>query len=486
MAQKPAELQRIAHAAADRRDQADRRGLLIDHADRHLVRDDAADRGGGGVAGDGDHVQSHRTYAGHRLQLFQRQRPLLHGMDHSLVLAHRDERAGKAAHIGRRHDAPLLDLIVEERQRGGGAGRARGLKADLLKDLRHRVADGRRRGERQVDDAKGDAEAAGGLLRHELPHARDLESGLFDRLAEHFKVLSAHLLQGGLHHARSGNADVDHRVRFGHAVERTRHKGVVVRRVAEHDELGAAQAAVFPGRLRGLADRLAHQADGVHVDAGPGGAHVDGAADDLRAGKRRGDRADEQLVRLCHSLGYKGRVTADKARAHFFRGPVEGLRDRHEILGAFARGGADQGDGRYGYALVHDRNAVIRLDLLRGPDEVPGLRCDPVVDLPVQAVKIRIHAVQKADAQRDRAHVQVRLLDHLICFGNFINIDHSGIPRTSDPVHHIEDIFVLAVDHDADRLSEHIQLGRKLARRFVAPRGIRDHHHMEVALQDRL
>ena len=43
--------------------------LGVDDADRALVGDDAGDRLGGRVAGDGDHVEADRAHAGHRLEL---------------------------------------------------------------------------------------------------------------------------------------------------------------------------------------------------------------------------------------------------------------------------------------------------------------------------------------------------------------------------------------------------------------------------------
>ena len=85
--------------------------------------------------------------------------------------------------------------------------------------------------------------------------------------------------------AGAGDADVYDRVRLADAVEGAGHEGVVLDGVAEDDELGAAEAALRGGELRGLLDDAAHEGDGVHVYAGLGGADVDGGADQLRLGQ---------------------------------------------------------------------------------------------------------------------------------------------------------------------------------------------------------
>ena len=112
-AQQAAELHRVAHLLAGGGDQADRRGLGVDHPDGCLVRDDGGERLGGGVAGDGDHIQAHGAHAGHGLQLIQAQGALGCGGDHALVLADGDEGTGEAADMVGRHHAALFHRVVE-------------------------------------------------------------------------------------------------------------------------------------------------------------------------------------------------------------------------------------------------------------------------------------------------------------------------------------------------------------------------------------
>ena len=56
------------------------------------------------------------------------------------------------------------------------------------------------------------------------------------------KGCALHRLQGVIHHAGAGNAHVDDAFRLAHAVEGAGHEGVVLHGVAEHHQLGAAQA----------------------------------------------------------------------------------------------------------------------------------------------------------------------------------------------------------------------------------------------------
>ena len=69
-AEQAAEFQCISLFLSDRRDETDRRRLAVDHADGHLVRNDAGNGRALRVARDGDHIQTDRAYAGHGLQLF--------------------------------------------------------------------------------------------------------------------------------------------------------------------------------------------------------------------------------------------------------------------------------------------------------------------------------------------------------------------------------------------------------------------------------
>ncbi len=71
----------------------------------------------------------------------------------------------------------------------------------------------------EVNDAEGHAQPPGGLLRHQLAHARHLEAVFFTVSATTPKSAPPHGAQRVMHHAGAGDADVYHRVRLAHAVE---------------------------------------------------------------------------------------------------------------------------------------------------------------------------------------------------------------------------------------------------------------------------
>ena len=177
--------------------------------------------------------------------------------------------------MSRGHQAALLDRVVEQGQRRGGAERAADLKAHRLEHAGHAVALGRRRRKRQVHHAEGHAQPAGGLLRDKLAHARDAEGGFLDGFGHDVEGLTLHALQRVVHDARAGNAHVYDAFRLAHAGDGAGHEGVVLHGVGKDDELGAAEAAGVGGHFRGLFDDAAHEGDGVHVDAGAGTGHVD-------------------------------------------------------------------------------------------------------------------------------------------------------------------------------------------------------------------
>ena len=180
IAHQAAEVGHLPYAFALDRNHAHGRGFLVDHADRSLVGDDAGNGGGGGISRNGDHVKADGAYAGHGFELFDLQAAVGRRVDHVLVFGDGDERAGKSADVGGRHDAALLHLIVEHGERCGGARCANLFEADLLKHFADGVAYGRGWREGKVDDAEWNAEATGCLLCHQLADTRDLERGALD------------------------------------------------------------------------------------------------------------------------------------------------------------------------------------------------------------------------------------------------------------------------------------------------------------------
>ena len=69
---------------------------------------------------------------------------------------------------------------------------------------------------------------------------------------------------------------------------------------------------------------------GVHVDAGPGGGHVDRRADALRFGDRLGDGVDQGGVVAGEALLDERREAADEVDADLGGGRVEGVGDVDE------------------------------------------------------------------------------------------------------------------------------------------------------------
>ena len=85
--------------------------------------------------------------------------------------------------------------------------------------------------------------------------------------------------QSGAHNARAGHADIDDAVRFARPMERAGHEGVILRRVAEHNEFRGRKAVVVGRDLGAAAHDASHQADRVEVDARLGRTDIDGRAD---------------------------------------------------------------------------------------------------------------------------------------------------------------------------------------------------------------
>ncbi|OPZ59379.1 MAG: hypothetical protein BWY87_01034 [Deltaproteobacteria bacterium ADurb.Bin510] len=159
-----------------------------------------------------------------------------------------------------------------------------------------------------------------------------------------------------------------------------------------------------------LEDRLAHQADRVHVHAGLGRGDVDRRADPLRLRQHRGQRLDEQAFTGGHALLHQRGEAADQVHACVggrgveFRGQGQGIR----------RGVPLQQDARRrdGQPLVHDRQPVLRGQPVADLDQVAGAQADFGAGGLHDLLHVAAGAVVEVDAQRHRADVQVLLLEH--------------------------------------------------------------------------
>ena len=150
------------------------------------------------------------------------------------------------------------------------------LKADFLEDVGDGVAYRRSRREGEVDDAERHAKALRRLLRDKLPDAGYLEGCLLYGLAKDFeRNAAAGAAEHVVHDSRPRDAHVYDDVALGDAMERPCHERIVVRGVAEDDELGAANRIAALRLCRGLLHDLAHESYGVHVDTRLGRADVD-------------------------------------------------------------------------------------------------------------------------------------------------------------------------------------------------------------------
>ena len=147
-------------------------------------------------------------------------------------------------------------------------------------------------------------------MGHQLAHAGDLEGHALDGLGHHLEGLARYLFQGPLHHAGAADAHVDGAFRLARAAESAGHEGIVLHRVAEHNQLGAAQSVLLLRELRRAADDAAHLGHGVHVDAGPGGAQVNAGAQPLRGGQHLGDGFDQLQIGRGGAFLHQGGIAA--------------------------------------------------------------------------------------------------------------------------------------------------------------------------------
>ena len=84
------------------------------------------------------------------------------------------------------------------------------------------------------------------------------------------------------------------------------------------------------------------------------------------------------------------------------------------------RRGGDQRDGCDGNPLIDDGNAEFPLDLFSRCDQALCIAADLVVDLFTRTLCASVRAGEERDAHRDRADIQMLLVDHTDRFQNII------------------------------------------------------------------
>ena len=211
------------------------------------------------------------------------------------------------------------------------------------------------------------------------------------------------LFDGRPNHAGTGNAHVDDAVRLAGTVESAGHEGIVLGSVAEHHQLGGADALPVSSALGGLQNDAAHLFHGVHVDARLGGAYVYRGAHQFGLVQCLRDALDQSVVSGAKALVDQSGVAADEVDAHGVSGFVQGLGEADGGRGGACSG--DHGDGGDGDPLVDDGNAVLPGNVLAGLYQILGIAADLVIDLLGCPVRIGIDAVQQGDAHGDGADV---------------------------------------------------------------------------------
>ena len=408
--QQTAKIQFFAFSSTDGGNDAHSGGFGINHANGSFVGNDTGDDIRRCIAGDDDHIQSDGADGRHSFQFFDGQGAAAGGSNHAGIFGHRDKGAGQTADVAGCHQAAFFDSIIEHGQRGSRAAGTALLQSDFFKNVGDGIADGRRRCEGQIHNAEGNAECFACFSADQLSHAGYLEGSSLDHVGDSGKVgCIIHLGQCRADDAGAAYAHIDDAVRFAGAVEGARHKGIILRCIAEDNQLGGTDALPVAGQFRGSADDGAHGADGIHVDAGLGAADIDRGTDELCFGKSLRDRGYQRLVAGGKAFLGQGGVTADEVDAD----GAGSLIQCSGILDRIAAGDAGQhSDRRNGYPFVDNGNAVFFFDGFSYGYQVSCLADDLFIDLFTCFVDVCIGTVQQGDAHGGGADVQIFVLDH--------------------------------------------------------------------------
>lgn len=156
-AQQAAEGDFLPHPFAGHWDKTCRRGFVVDNADGHFIGNEGGNGRGGGVAGDGDHIQPYGADAGHGFQFFYIEIARAGGSLDAGIFGNGDEGAGEAADGGGGEGAAFFDGVIEHGQNGRAARSADTGEPEALENLADGIADGGGGSEGEVGYTKGDA-----------------------------------------------------------------------------------------------------------------------------------------------------------------------------------------------------------------------------------------------------------------------------------------------------------------------------------------
>ncbi|MPM92205.1 hypothetical protein SDC9_139340 [bioreactor metagenome] len=253
----------------------------------------------------------------------------------------------------------------------------------------------------------------------------NLERGLLYRFAQGLEIPALDLRDRGLHDSRPAYADIYDGVRFGNAVERPRHEGVVVRRIAEYHKLRASYGVPVRRSLRRTFYDIAHEPHGVHVYPYLRCGDLDGTANPLRASQSLRYGVYQHPVRPGHALRHQCRVPAYEIDTYLLRSPFQSMCYGDEIIGHSASRGPDDAYRGDGDPLVDYGDPVLQADVLCNGDQVPCGAYDLVVYLLIKGIQIRVAAFHEAYAHGDRSYVQILPLDHLVGLEDLVQIYHA-------------------------------------------------------------
>ena len=428
-AEEAAEVEVVADFGAGDGDDADAGGFAGGDADGAFVEDDAGEGGGGGVSGEHDHVEADGADGGHAFEFFEAEGAVGEGELEGVVFHGGDECAGEAADGGGGEGAAFFDGVVEHHDGGDGAGAADLLDAHGLVDFADGVADLGGGGEGEVEDAEGDAEAFGDVAADELAGAGDAVGGVFDFFGDFVEggvgVGGEEFFDGAFDDAGAGDACVDDDVGLACAEEGAGHEGVVFGDVCEDDHFGAAEAVDGLGGFGDLEHGLGDEVDGVDVDAGAGGADVDGGADVGGFGEGAGEGFDEGAFAGGDAFVDEGGEAAEEVDAELGGGAVEGFAelDGGVLVVAFE----EHGGGGDGDAFVDDVDAEEGGGFFAGFDEVFGDGHDAVVDGGDHLFGVWVRAAAEVDAHGAGADVEVFLVDHAEGGKDGLVVDHGSL-----------------------------------------------------------
>ena len=263
-------------------------------------------------------------------------------------------------------------------------------KSHFLQNISHAVANGRCRSKWQIYDTERYVKTFWRFLCNKLSHSCNLKCSLFNSFGNNTEVLAFNLFKCTFNNTRTAYADIYNTFTLAFAKERTRHKRIILNRVAEYNKLCTRKSLCIGSKFSRSLNNLTHLFNSVHIDTGSCRTHINAWTYKICCGKCFRNWLNKYSLTVRIIFMHKCRITAYKVYACLFSGFVKSFCDFNTFFNSRFFQCVHQSSYRsYRNSLVDNRNTELSLNVLTGFYKVFCVSCDFFIHFFANCINVR-------------------------------------------------------------------------------------------------